>query len=54
VQDRVVAGMNVGIWDVTDGIQRLLRARVPVTDSHLADPDIPHEDLAPTAEAGAA
>jgi 3-phenylpropionate/trans-cinnamate dioxygenase ferredoxin reductase component len=54
VQDRVVAGMNVGAWDVTDGIQRLLRARVPVTDNRLADPDIPLEDLAPTAEAGAA
>jgi 3-phenylpropionate/trans-cinnamate dioxygenase ferredoxin reductase component len=54
VQDRVVAGMNVGIWDVTDEIQRLLRARVPVADRRLADPEIPLEDLAPTVESGAA
>ena len=26
--DRVVAGMNVNVWDVTDQIQRLIRARV--------------------------
>ena len=25
--DRVVAGMNVNIWDVTDPIQALIRAR---------------------------
>ena len=54
VQDRVVAGMNVGVWDVTDQIQKLIRARVPVDDRHLADTDIALEDLAPTTEAGAA
>src|ERR671915_155215 len=41
VQDRIVAGMNVGVWDVTDEIQRLIRERVAVDDRRLADPDVP-------------
>ena len=28
--DRVVAGMNVNVWDVTDAIKHLIRERVPV------------------------
>jgi 3-phenylpropionate/trans-cinnamate dioxygenase ferredoxin reductase subunit len=47
VGDRVVAGMNVGVWDVTDQIQRLIRARVAVDDRRLADPGVPLEELAP-------
>jgi 3-phenylpropionate/trans-cinnamate dioxygenase ferredoxin reductase component len=43
--DRVVAGMNVNVWDVTDTIQRLIRERVAVDDRRLADPDVPLEDL---------
>jgi 3-phenylpropionate/trans-cinnamate dioxygenase ferredoxin reductase subunit len=39
--DRVVAGMNVNVWDVTDQIQHLIRERVPVDDRRLADPDTP-------------
>ena len=54
VDDRVVAGMNVGVWDVTDAIQDLIRARVTVDDRRLADTDVPLEDLAPATEAGAA
>jgi 3-phenylpropionate/trans-cinnamate dioxygenase ferredoxin reductase subunit len=49
-EDRVVAGMNVNVWDVTDPIQRLIRERIAITDAQLADPDIPLEDLAPTQE----
>ena len=45
--DRVVADMNVDVWDVTDAIQRLIRARVPVDDRRLADPGVPLEQLAP-------
>jgi len=45
--DRVVAGMNVNVWDVTDAIQRLIRERVAVDDRRLADPGVPLEDLAP-------
>lgn len=44
--DRVVAGMNVNVWDVTDPIRNLIRARVPVEDHQLADPDIALEHLA--------
>ena len=45
VGDRVVAGMNVNVWDVTDPIQRLIRERVAVEDRRLADPGVPLEDL---------
>ena len=54
VQDRVVAGMNVGVWDVADQIQRLIRERVAVDDRRLADPDVELGDLALATEAGAA
>ena len=46
VGDRVVAGMNVNVWDVTDHIQRLIRERAPVEDRALADPGVALEDLA--------
>jgi 3-phenylpropionate/trans-cinnamate dioxygenase ferredoxin reductase subunit len=45
--DRVLAGMNAGVWDVVDPIQRLIRERVPVDDWRLSDPDVPLEQLAP-------
>jgi 3-phenylpropionate/trans-cinnamate dioxygenase ferredoxin reductase component len=44
--DRVVAGMNVNVWDVTDRIQGLIRDRVAVDDRRLADVDVPVADLA--------
>jgi 3-phenylpropionate/trans-cinnamate dioxygenase ferredoxin reductase component len=44
--DRVVAGMNVNVWDVTDPIQRLIRERASVDDRRLADTDIPLTELA--------
>jgi 3-phenylpropionate/trans-cinnamate dioxygenase ferredoxin reductase subunit len=53
-EDRVIAGMNVGVWDVTDAIQRLIRARVAVEARRLADADVPLEDVAAVAEAGTA
>ena len=37
----VVAGMNVNVWDVSDDIQALIRTRRPVSESRLADPDVP-------------
>jgi 3-phenylpropionate/trans-cinnamate dioxygenase ferredoxin reductase subunit len=46
-EDRVLAGMNVNVWDVTDAIQRLVRERVPVDDERLADPGVPLDELAP-------
>jgi 3-phenylpropionate/trans-cinnamate dioxygenase ferredoxin reductase subunit len=51
--DRVVAGMNVNVWDVTDPIRRLIQARVAVDDGRLADTDTPLEELVPVREAGA-
>jgi 3-phenylpropionate/trans-cinnamate dioxygenase ferredoxin reductase subunit len=50
VEDRVVAGMNVNVWDVIDDIQGLIRARVAVDDRRLADPDVPIASLAGAAE----
>ena len=44
--DRVLAGMNVNVWDVTDTIQRLIRERVAIDDRRLADPDVPLDELA--------
>jgi len=51
--DRVVAGMNVNVWDVTEPIQRLIRERVAVDDRRLADIDTPLEKLAPVGESSA-
>jgi 3-phenylpropionate/trans-cinnamate dioxygenase ferredoxin reductase component len=51
--NRVVAGMNVNVWDVIDPIQRLISERVAVDDRRLADPDVPLEELVP-ADAGSA
>ncbi len=53
-ENRVLAGMNVNVWDVTDPIQRLIRDRVAVDDRQLADPDIPLADLALTKEGSTA
>jgi 3-phenylpropionate/trans-cinnamate dioxygenase ferredoxin reductase subunit len=44
--ERVVAGMNVNVWDVTDDIQRIIRARAVVDDRRLADTDVPLGALA--------
>jgi 3-phenylpropionate/trans-cinnamate dioxygenase ferredoxin reductase component len=45
--DRVVAGMNVNVWEVTDAIERLIRARVAVDQRRLADTDVPLDELVP-------
>jgi 3-phenylpropionate/trans-cinnamate dioxygenase ferredoxin reductase subunit len=47
VDDRVVAGMNVGVWEVTDQIQQVIRSRTRVDDRRLADTDVALETLAP-------
>jgi 3-phenylpropionate/trans-cinnamate dioxygenase ferredoxin reductase subunit len=44
--DRVVAGMNVNVWDVTEPIQALIRSRVVIDPARLADPDVPLGELA--------
>jgi 3-phenylpropionate/trans-cinnamate dioxygenase ferredoxin reductase subunit len=50
--DRVLAGMNVNVWEVTDAIQRLIRERVAVDVGRLADPDVPLEELAALSRSG--
>ncbi|MEU6427331.1 FAD-dependent oxidoreductase [Microbispora sp. NPDC046973] len=44
--DRVLAGMNVNVWDVVEPIKTLIRTRTPVTAQALADPGRPLEILA--------
>jgi 3-phenylpropionate/trans-cinnamate dioxygenase ferredoxin reductase subunit len=44
---RVLAGMNVNVWDVTDPIQALIRSRAVVDRARLADPGTPLADLLP-------
>ncbi|MGO9508813.1 MAG: NAD(P)/FAD-dependent oxidoreductase, partial [Mycobacterium sp.] len=36
--NRVLAGMNVNIWDVLDDVKALVRSRTPVDADRLADP----------------
>jgi 3-phenylpropionate/trans-cinnamate dioxygenase ferredoxin reductase subunit len=38
---RLVAGMNVNVWDVNDDIQSLIRAARPLDPARLANPGIP-------------
>jgi 3-phenylpropionate/trans-cinnamate dioxygenase ferredoxin reductase component len=38
---RVLAGMNVNVWDVNDAIQDLVRGGQAVEEAKLADPGIP-------------
>lgn len=44
--NRVLAGMNVNVWDVTAPIQQLIRDRVPVDADRLCDPDVPLGEVA--------
>lgn len=47
-QGRLVAGMNVNIWDVTDPIKALIRSRTQLDTTRLTDPNVPLESLLPT------
>jgi len=44
--ERVVAGMNVNVWDVNEHVQALIRSRVAVDPAALRDPSVPLEELA--------
>ncbi|AXI86586.1 NAD(P)/FAD-dependent oxidoreductase [Streptomyces griseoincarnatus] len=44
-EGRVLAGMNVNVWDVTDPIQALIRSREAVDTEALADPRVRLESL---------
>jgi 3-phenylpropionate/trans-cinnamate dioxygenase ferredoxin reductase subunit len=43
---RVLAGMNVNIWDVNEAIQAIVRGGRTVNTGRLADPDVPLEEFA--------
>jgi 3-phenylpropionate/trans-cinnamate dioxygenase ferredoxin reductase subunit len=43
---RLLAGMNVNVWDVTDPIQKIIRSQVEVDPKKLADPSTSLEELA--------
>jgi 3-phenylpropionate/trans-cinnamate dioxygenase ferredoxin reductase subunit len=38
---RLLAGMNVNVWDVSDQIRELIRLRRPLDRDRLANPDRP-------------
>jgi len=38
---RVVAGMNVNVWDVGGSVEGLVRSGAVVDPARLADPDVP-------------
>lgn len=42
---RVLAGMNVNVWDVTDDIERLVRSGARIDPARLADPGVPLADV---------
>jgi 3-phenylpropionate/trans-cinnamate dioxygenase ferredoxin reductase subunit len=43
--ERVLAGMNVNVWDVSEPIQALVRSRQRVDPEKLADADVSLEDV---------
>ncbi len=50
---RVLAGMNVNVWDVTDTIAALVRSGRPVDRAKLVDPDVPLDQVAGVPVTGA-
>ncbi|MBW9093270.1 FAD-dependent oxidoreductase [Microbacterium jejuense] len=46
-EGRVVAGMNVNVWDVNEQVQELIRSGVRIDPARLKDPEVPLEDLLP-------
>jgi 3-phenylpropionate/trans-cinnamate dioxygenase ferredoxin reductase component len=43
--NRVLAGMNVNIWDVLDDVKSLIRSKSAVDPDQLADPQVPLGEL---------
>lgn len=42
---KVLAGMNVNVWDVTETVQELIKGGQPVDPDALGDPSVPLESL---------
>ena len=49
--ERVVAGMNVNVWDVNEQVQQLIRSRARIDRARLVDPAVPLERLVAEATA---
>jgi 3-phenylpropionate/trans-cinnamate dioxygenase ferredoxin reductase component len=49
---RVLAGMNVNVWDVTDDIQELIRSKARIERDRLTDQDVPLDELAASVTRG--
>ncbi|GEC09857.1 pyridine nucleotide-disulfide oxidoreductase [Streptomyces spinoverrucosus] len=45
--NRVLAGMNVNVWDVIDSIRSLVLSRADIDDAVLSDPSVPLDSLTP-------
>lgn len=45
--DRVVAGMNVNVWDVVEPIKKIIQSRLAIPASQLADVGVALTDLVP-------
>ena len=43
---RVLAGMNVNVWDVIDDIQELIRSKATIDRERLTDTNVPLDELA--------
>src|SRR3954467_9319294 len=50
--DRLMAGMNVNVWDVSDPIQELVHSRATVDRARLADADVPIAEVSSSPAAG--
>ena len=44
-EGRLVAGMNINVWDVTDDIQSLIRSGRQLDPARLTNPAIPLSDV---------
>lgn len=53
-EGRVLAGMNVNVWDVTDTIAALVRSGEPVDIALLTDPQVPLGEVLAAPQASAA
>jgi NADPH-dependent 2,4-dienoyl-CoA reductase/sulfur reductase-like enzyme len=44
-EDRILAAMNVNVWDVVDEIKPLIAAKTPIDAEKLADPGVPYAQV---------
>jgi 3-phenylpropionate/trans-cinnamate dioxygenase ferredoxin reductase subunit len=45
-EDRIIASMNVNVWDVVDEVKPLIAGRTPIDVGRLTDADVPYADVA--------